>query len=337
KFRPERLIKTALQSLPERSIYGRRREVVRLVQKEFLGDHEVISIETDTHTFIAEGLASHNCNVWRALKYAPDDVAFYADQPTNEIELHLNHLWIVNEGRERLKQCPSDESYFDAETAGRWLWGMACWIGSHYASGDGPWTRETLALAEELGTYDIQEIKRQRPHLGDNGQGIKRQLPHLGNNGKGINRQSEGRLSEYFHQISERLRNVNVCCGSWDRVLGPSVTQADKETCAVFLDPPYAVKDRDALYTTESFDVAHDVREWCREWGSHPGLRIALCGYDTEHQELESFGWTVEAWTASGGYARANSRGMANRTRERIWYSPACVNRGLFVAQTRRK
>jgi len=34
---------------------------VRLVEKEFLGEQEVIAIETSTRTFIAEGLASHNC------------------------------------------------------------------------------------------------------------------------------------------------------------------------------------------------------------------------------------------------------------------------------------
>lgn len=267
----------------------------------------------------------HNvANCWRSLKYAPDEVAYYADQPTNEIELHLNHLWIVNEGRERLKQCAFDESYYDAETAGRWLWGMACWIGSNYASGNGGWTREKLQLAEELGTYDLKEINRKRPHLSDDGQGI--------------NPVNYG-LYEYLKQLSRRLANVNVCCGSWDRVLGPSVTDVGKQTanqnstCAVFLDPPYSVKDRDKVYTTDCFDVARDVREWCKTWGELPGLRIALCGYDTEHNELESFGWTVEEWTTSGGYSaqgKGDSQGKINRTRERIWYSPECLSVGLF-------
>jgi hypothetical protein len=34
---------------------------VRLIKKEFIGEQTVIAIETSTHTYIAEGLASHNC------------------------------------------------------------------------------------------------------------------------------------------------------------------------------------------------------------------------------------------------------------------------------------
>lgn len=294
-------------------------------------------------TFEVVNDLDHNlANAWRAIKYAPDEVAYYADQPTNEIELHLNHLWIVNEGRKRLKQCPSDESFYDAEAAGRWLWGMACWIGSNYASGNGPWTYETLALAEELGTYDIKEIQRQRPHLGSNGQGVNRKLPHLRNNGQGVKRKHE--LYEYLTQLSRRLRDVNVCCGDWTRVLGPSVTTVGKSTidrnatCAVFLDPPYAA-DRGAVYTTESFSVAHDVREWCKTAGELPGHRIALCGHKEEHVELERyFGWTSFNWKASGGYsaqATGDSRGKANREKETIWFSPGCLDQaqaGLFPA-----
>ncbi len=37
------------------------KDTVRLVKKEFLGIQTVMAIETTTHTFVAEGLASHNC------------------------------------------------------------------------------------------------------------------------------------------------------------------------------------------------------------------------------------------------------------------------------------
>jgi hypothetical protein len=36
-------------------------QTVRLIEKEFVGLREVVAMETTTHTFIAEGLASHNC------------------------------------------------------------------------------------------------------------------------------------------------------------------------------------------------------------------------------------------------------------------------------------
>lgn len=82
--RPERLIRNALAVLNARSIYGRERQVVGLVEKHFLGPTEVMAIETESHTFVAEGLASHNCNFWRAVQQSPDEVAAHADHPALE-------------------------------------------------------------------------------------------------------------------------------------------------------------------------------------------------------------------------------------------------------------
>lgn len=61
----------------------------------------------------------------------------------------------------------------------------------------------------------------------------------------------------------------------------------------------------------------------------------ALCGYEGEtHHELEARGWSAIAWKAGGGFGNqvAESRGRDNATRERIWFSPACIQaeRGLF-------
>ena len=47
-------------------------------------------------------------------------------------------------------------------------------------------------------------------------------------------------------------------------------------------------------------------------------LRIALCGHDGEHNELEAMGWTLETWDKAGGYQGADDR-------ERIWFSPGCL------------
>jgi DNA adenine methylase len=66
-IRPERLIRKAVAAMPDRSLYGREKQAVGLVAKEFLGEREVVAIETTSRTYIAEGLASHNCNFWRVL------------------------------------------------------------------------------------------------------------------------------------------------------------------------------------------------------------------------------------------------------------------------------
>jgi hypothetical protein len=78
------------------------------------------------------------------------------------------------------------------------------------------------------------------------------------------------------------------------------------------------------LYAEESGSVAHDVREWAIEHGEDPLLRIALCGYEGEHAMPDT--WTEVAWKATGGYgSQASGRGLANAHRERIWFSPHCL------------
>jgi len=167
---------------------------------------------------------------------------------------------------------------------------------------------------------------RQLPHLFC-GMGINRQLPHLFY-GRGINRKrphlSSGQgITEWFTALSERLRRVRVCCGDWKRVCGPSPTVKNGIT-GVFLDPPYAHSERnDGLYRVE-MAVADEVREWAIEHGNDPKLRIALCGYDGEH---DMPGWDCYGWNAHGGYgSQSSGRARANAKRERIWFSPHCLN-----------
>ena len=148
--------------------------------------------------------------------------------------------------------------------------------------------------------------------------GINRQLPHLGDAGRGEH------TAAYFKALSDRLRNVRVCCGSWNRVIGDSPTIKHGIT-GVFLDPPYSDDaDRADLYSAEDFSVAHDVREWAIANGDNPLLRIALCGYEGEHAMPDT--WEAVAWKARGGYgSQGEGRGRANASRERIWFSPHCL------------
>lgn len=95
-------------------------------------------------------------------------------------------------------------------------------------------------------------------------------------------------------------------------------------------DPPYSDGQREGnLYAEDSFTVAHDVRKWCLENGDNPQLRIALCGYSSEHDELEDLGWERFEWKANGGYGNQgksrDAKGKNNATREVIWFSPHCL------------
>ncbi len=272
----------------------------------------------------------HVANFWRALQADPDAVAYYADWPVSELDLHARGDWLYYRpsAREWVEQLRADPEFYDAKSAGWWAWFVSCWIGALPSI---PEERPdgTTAYGQGGGPGGVYE---RRPHLGDAGKGVKRQLPatNIGGVAAYVNGgPRRAHLTAYMRQLAARLERVRVCCGDWTRVMGPSVTWKHGLT-AVFLDPPYSAEAgrQSRLYSTDSGTVAHDVRRWCVENGDNPLLRIALCGYrDEGHEELESHGWHAHAWKANGGYgSQGNGRGRANRHREVIWFNAACIN-----------
>ena len=269
----------------------------------------------------ADGMVA---NFWRALQADPEAVAHYADWPVNENDLHARHAWLVEQRETLTARLEGDPDYHDARIAGWWCWGQCCWIGGGFCSGKGPWRR----IQNEGSEWVLAKADN-----GDAGQGVSRRRPHLGDAGRGVKRQGENDLRGYMDALADRLRNVRVCCGDWTRVCGPSVTTNHGLT-AVFLDPPYSAEAGRSgeLYATENLTVAHDVRAWCLDCGDNPKIRIALCGYEGEHEALERAGWTVEAWKTQGGYGKlSDGQGLVNAGRERIWYSPYCIKTHLLL------
>lgn len=195
---------------------------------------------------------------------------------------------------------------------------------------------------------------RKLPHVGGSGRGDvrldqkalpntpSRQLPHLGGDvrldhrhprkmpilssglGSLLERSKRVELYTYFEALALRLRYVRVCCGDWSRVMGPSVTEKNGLT-GILLDPPYAAEaERDAnIYKEDDLQVAHEVREWAIANGDNPLLRIALCGYEGEHNLPAS--WECVPWKATGGYANQRDAQNENCRKERIWFSPHCL------------
>lgn len=268
----------------------------------------------------ADGYVS---NFWRSVQVDSDAVAHYANWPVNENDLHARHSWLVARSSDLAAQLEGDPDWYDAQIAGWWVWGLCAWIGSGWCSGIGPWRQidGRLVLCN-----DGQGINRQIPHLGDDGKGINRKLPHLGDDGKGNCDAWPQHLADMMARISDRLRRVRVCSGDWSRVLSRSVTTR-LGTTAVFFDPPYTQDGSHfrGAYRHET-DVAKDVREWAITHGGDPLFRIAMCGYDGEHDMPD--GWTRHRWSAHGGYA-----GNENRHRETIWYSPHCL-KPVLASQT---
>ena len=259
-------------------------------------------------------------NAWRALQNAPLDVAAHAYGPVTEIDYHARLAWL-HERRtpDLVAWLEGDPENCDAKAAGWWLYVLACGIGDPF--GGGPWKVIDGHLRDT----------RKLPHLGDAGQGVNRELPHLGDAGQGVNRElphlgDAGReaLAAYLQRISNRLERVRITCGDWRRVVQPSVTRSGAGgdgSRAIFLDPPYATSGD--LYAHGDDTVAETVREWCAT-EADPAMRVILCGYDNEHDDLLTLGWTVAEGKAGGG-AGYSSR-ADNGRRERLWMSPACLD-----------
>ena len=250
-------------------------------------------------------------NFWRALAADPEAVAVAADNPVNEADLHARHLWLLGQRARITERLMGEPDFYDTKAAGWWAWGLCCWIGSGWCSGNGPWQSVDGEMA-----------------LGNPGQGVNRQRPHLGDGGQGECAERREWLIGYLSDIADRLRAVRVCCGDWQRVCGPSVTYGHGPT-GVFLDPPYAdTASRTAnLYAVDCEQVAHRVREWAIEEGKNPLMRIVLAGYESEH--VMPADWRVIEWEAVGGYGLIGDdeegTGRANKKRERLWLSPACL------------
>ena len=266
-------------------------------------------------------------NAWRAILHDPDAVASRCDWPVNENDLHARHAWLVGQRATLVPRLEGDPDYYDAKIAGWWLWGVAAWIGSGWCSGAGPWSVQDDGDGPRL------------VHLGNAGRGVSRRLVHLGDAGRGINGAAPTRA--WLRALSERLRRVRVCSGDWSRILtssalapaidagrravgGPSVLRG------IFLDPPYSAEAAHSIdYGHDDEDtVAHDVRAWAIEHGTDRNLRIALCGYAGEGHDLlvEDHGWSVYAWSTKGCMSKNRGKGSGgNNDRERIWFSPGCL------------
>ena len=232
-------------------------------------------------------------NFWRAMKYDPDGVADVADWPTNHIDLMARKRYVLKEYGSMREKLIADHEYCDPKIAGYWAWILSVGIGESLSSLN---QRPNIAKCQ-----GIVVIKN---------------------------------LCEYLKKLQKRLADVKVVCGDWMQVMGGNGRTADGD-CAVFLAPPYAPEQGRAnkIYRKDDLTTATDVLKWCKENGNNRLYKIALCGYDGEHNELEDMGWTVHAWKTGGGWAntgRDNSRGKENRFKERVWFSPFC-NRELTL------
>ena len=240
-------------------------------------------------------------NAWRSIQLSPDEVAKHCEWPVTEIDYHARLAWLqARRDADLVAWLEGDPEHHDAKAAAWWLYVCACGIGDPWNAG--PW----------------RVVDGHLRKAGDAGKGVNRELPHLGDAGQGY----DASLRAYMQALSVRLRDVRITCGDWKRVVTPSVIRATRGgdgSVGILLDPPYTTGAD--LYGHVDADVSHAVREWCRT--ANASLRIVLCGFEDDHDELLAQGWRKVQGKAGSGSGYSTDRSAHKR--ERLWLSPACL------------
>lgn len=273
----------------------------------FAGSMAVLLRRPRSHTGWTEtvnDIDNYIVNFWRAVRAEPEAVTDWADWPVSETDLYARHLWLVQEGKERLANLNLELNPFvyDAQVAGWWVWGICQWIGHGWCAGN-----------------------------------PCRKRPHLMNSGKGINRYTRTLtrreyILEQMQRIAERLRDVRICCGDWQRVVTRGALDHGS-VVGIFLDPPYShATNRDTRCYAHDLDFTTEVWDWAIAHGDDPRLRIALCGYEGEYDMPRE--WTMHEWIANASFKTHRGDQNGNRHKERIWFSPHCRPVEALLFQT---
>jgi len=262
-------------------------------------------------------------NVWRSLKFSPDQVAEWCDWPINQVDLCARRQELIRNEERLLENLKADPEWHDPVIAGYWIWAASCWIGNGLTGKEAG-----IRLSGESG---INAIGRRLGLSGFADKGVRiYPRPDL-TTGQGINIAMSSGIHTWFHEISERLRKVHVTCGDWTIVCGGN-WQDRRGIVGIFFDPPYGVDDRNKkIYHQDSIEIAAKVNSWALERGKKEKYRIIITGYE-EHMNLLDHGWSCLKWKANGGYGNRSKGKNKNCTREMIYYSPYCVQNQMEMA-----
>lgn len=138
-------------------------------------------------------------NFWRALQHDPDGVAYWADGPVNEADLHARHRWLVRarKARASIARVKADPDYFDVKIAGWWVWGQCLWIGSGWCQDVGSDTMRKIR--HQAGGRGVTALKfcdkespceqRKRPAATRTGTSVGVHRRQFDRNGRGTSHQ----------------------------------------------------------------------------------------------------------------------------------------------------
>lgn len=237
-------------------------------------------------------------NAFRSVKYHHKEVIKRLYNPRFEMDLHARQDYLVNhKTRFEKEMYRSDPKFCDPELAAWWIWGINLWIGSNWCSRN--------HTVKTLRTWS------QKPTACNHG------ILNKGNR-KEI-------IDSMVTKVFERLVDVNILYGDFERVLTPSYT-TQFGTTAVFLDPPY-VANEDCYEQADSDGSVWDrAMTWFINNKDNPQLRIVLCGEERQWPNPPK-GIRTISWLRGSGYSRDKS--VDNR-KECIWTNIKESDNALF-------
>jgi hypothetical protein len=217
-------------------------------------------------------------NSYRAIQYAPDEVAYYCDHPVNEIDLTAYHLWLKSLRPELTARLFADPFYYDAQVAGAFLWGIASWIGDGWCVADGPWINVDGRLVDRrLVGSDQKGVGKRIPSVGgapqrpDGGavhgpRGIQsyrasvpRKMPHVG---RGANSESKntsyGVQAVRYQGVPKKMPEVGAT--------GVNRKSTPQPSARGIHSPCYESDSALAAYFTRLADRLRRVRFLCGDW-----------------------------------------------------------------------
>lgn len=261
-------------------------------------------------------------NFWRSTQRDPELVAYWADYPTfhQDLTARQRSLWEWREAN--IQRLIEDTDYYDAQYAGWWVWGVSNWIGSNYAE-----------PTDMLGRRFSDRIPRISPS--GSGAGVSMQRKRFGSTTPHSNPRAKSKsarsvriwqrdaLTEYFQKLAYRLKDVAVFNWDWSRVTASSLpenTVPVSRDCAIFLDPPYRMRDRSrGIYVSDLDDSSEDVAVQSYKWACDHGeiFKVAYCCLTTDFPTPN--GWDEIVMNLTG-YSKKRTKV------EKIMFSPMCFH-----------
>lgn len=233
-------------------------------------------------------------NIWRALKYKPEETASYIQGVCNTINLTGLDLAVQRSYDSLLDRLHADIEYCDPKLAAYFIDLCCSWIGGGAGNTSGPWSTikddEGIDIFVKMDKNDHGVNCQQSQY--DSNRGIRCKQSQYGCD-VGVNcKQSQ--YIPWFNAISKRLSDTYIVSHDFEKILNVNVITKKRTT--IFFDPPYDTSGDTgdgATYISDDHNiVSKRVRDWCIK--NHEAMkktRIIVAGRGKEHDELLNYGY----------------------------------------------